>query len=373
MNLLISFFAALAILSPKDGVRVPTLKSVQADYLSGLRADRFARMENAAERAKFLAVGSTQQPLCLSWEGPTNAVYELTVAPMGANGDSFALTNLTSVYITNLEIGRKYRWTVRQLTSGESVSAEFETEDRAPRLLRAGGVWNFRDLGGWKTADGCHVREGMILRSAGLRASSKSSGGFFNKKIEMGVQRVTPAGLETLRNEFHIKTDLELRTPQETAGMTGTILGNDVRWECVSFAAYDFIDNAICGREPFAKIFQIFTKAENYPILMHCSGGRDRTGTLAFLLNGLLGVPEDDLCRDWEMSIFNDAGMGFSPDRIQRLLGYLKSFPGNTLSEQIEAYVRSCGISSAEIAAFRKIMLKSGLTHQKAIPPADAE
>jgi len=357
-GLALLFLAALTLLSPKDGARVPTLKSGQVAYLSGSRAERFARMDNPADRAKLFAAGSTQQPLRLAWEGPTNAVYVLTVVPEGGAEESFSLTNLTSVHITNLEIGRKYRWSVRRPDTGESVSAAFETEDRAPRLLRAGGVWNFRDLGGWKTADGQRVREGMILRSAGLRASSKSSGGFFDKRVEMGVQRVTPEGLETLRNEFHIKTDLELRTPQETAGMTGSLLGTNVQWQCTSFAAYDFIDNSLRGREPFAKIFRLFTKAENYPILMHCSGGRDRTGTLAFLLNGLLGVSEDDLCRDWEMSIFNDQGLGFNSGRIQRLLDYLKTFPGKNMNERIEAYVRSCGISSAEIAAFREIMLK---------------
>jgi len=358
MNAAFLILVVLTILTPEDGARVPTLKAEQIDYLSASRTDRFSRMDNPSDRARFLSVGSTQQPLCLRWDGPTNAVYELTVEPEDGKPEVFSLTNRTSVHITNLEIGRKYCWSVCRLNSGESVAAEFETENRAPRLLRAGGVWNFRDLGGWKTVDGRRVREGMILRSAGLRASSKSSGGFFDKKIEMGVQRVTPAGLETLRNEFHVKTDLELRTPQETAGMTGSLLGDGVKWECISFAAYDFIDNSIRGREPFAKIFRIFTKAENYPILMHCSGGRDRTGTLAFLLNGLLGVPEDDLCRDWEMSIFNDRGMGFNSARIQRLLDYLKTFPGKNMNEQIEAYVRSCGISSAEIAAFREIMHK---------------
>jgi len=351
-------FAVLSILMPRDGVRVPTLKTGQSGYLSGSRAERFVRMDNAADRAKLLSVGSTQQPLHLVWRGSTNVVYELTVVPEGGVPESFVLRNRTDIYVTNLEIGKRYRWTVRCPDSGESASAGFETEDLAPRLLRAEGVRNFRDLGGWRTADGRRVREGLVLRSAGLRASSKSSGGFFGKKIEMGAQRVTTTGLATLRNEFHVKTDLELRTPQETAGMTGSLLGEDVHWACISFAAYDFIDNSIRGREPFAKIFRLFTKAENYPILMHCSGGRDRTGTLAFLLNGLLGVSEDDLCRDWEMSIFNDAGMKFSSDRIQRLIDYLKTLPGKTLNERVEAYVRSCGITSAEIAAFRGIMLK---------------
>jgi len=364
MTFISVFLAALTVLSPRDGAHVPTLKAGQADYLSGARAERFVRMDNPSDRMKLLTVGSTQQPLRLVWScdadwgGDSTAVYELSVVAEGAEEDSFVLTNRTTAYLTNLEIGRQYRWMVRRSDTGEFVAASFVTEDMAPRLLRAEGVHNFRDLGGWKNADGRRVREGMIFRSAGLRASSKSSGGFFNKKIEMGAQRVTAAGLETLKNEFHVKTDLELRTPQETAGMTGSLLGEDVNWQCISFAAYDFIDNSIRGREPFAKIFRLFTKQDNYPILMHCSGGRDRTGTLAFLLNGLLGVSEDDLCRDWEMSIFNDAGAKFTSDRILRLLDYLKKFPGKNVNEQIEAYVRSCGVSSSEIFTFRALMIQ---------------
>jgi len=350
--------SALTVLAPEDGACVPTLKAGQRAYVSGSRAERFVRMDNAADRAKFLSIGSTQQPLRVAWSGETNAVYELTVVAEGSEEESFVLTNRTTAYLTNLELGRRYRWMVRRPDTGESATAAFVTEETAPRLLRAEGVHNFRDLGGWKTGNGRRVREGMILRSAGLRASSKSSGGFFNKKIEMGARRVTSAGLATLRDEFHVRTDLELRTPQETAGMTGSLLGEGTQWHCISFAAYDFIDNSVRGREPFAKIFRLFTRRESYPVLMHCSGGRDRTGTLAFLLNGLLGVSEDDLCRDWEMSIFNDAGMKFSSGRIQRLIDYLRTLPGKTLNEQIESYVRSCGISSAEIAAFREIMLQ---------------
>lgn len=140
--------------------------------------------------------------------------------------------------------------------------------------------------------------------------------------------------------------------------MEASLLGTNVNWRIVPFAAYDFIDNSVRGREPFAKIFQLFTKKENYPILMHCSGGRDRTGTLAFLLNGLLGVSEDDLCRDWEASCFGDKALNFSPDRIQRLRDYLKEMPGEGTKAKIETYVRGCGVKPEEIAAFRELMLE---------------
>lgn len=357
--------AALTIVSPKDGEIVPTMKPGQKAYFSGERAERFLRMNNPSDRARLFRMGSTQMPLRLAWNGPTNdVVYLLTVMREGGRDELFSVSNRADIYVTNLELGCLYTWSIRQAGTVEKTSSTFRTEPAAPRLLRAGGVCNFRDLGGWSIVGGGRVRENLIFRSAGLRSSSKNRGGFFRKRIELGERRVTDSGIETLRKDFGIRTDLELRTPDETAGMNGTLLGTNVNWQCISFAAYDFIDNDVRGREPFAKIFRIFTRRSNYPVLMHCSGGRDRTGTLAFLLNGLLGVPEDDLCRDWETSIFSDTGANFTSDRIQRLLDYLQKLPGNTMRERIESYARSCGITDGEIAAFREIMTENNTTKE---------
>ena len=357
MSVLLSIVAALAIVEPKDGALVPTLKDGQKAYFEGNRAERFMRMGNPADRARFLSMGSAQQPLKLAWTGGENGNWELTVSAEDSKEDLFHVTNRV-VWITNLELGKTYRWMVKDVDSGEFAAASFRTEGMAPRLLRADGVDNFRDLGGWKTADGRRVRENLLFRSAGLRSSSKSSGGLFQRKAVLGERRITDVGIATLHDDFGIRTDLELRSRQETAGMNDTVLGRDVRWVAVPFVAYELIDNVVRGREAFANIFSVLAKKGSYPVLMHCSGGRDRTGTLAFLLNGLLGVPEEDLCRDWEASIFSDAGVTFSPARLERLLDYLKTMPGNTLQERIESYVKGCGVTDAEIASFRSIMLR---------------
>jgi len=354
--------AVLSVVAPNDGVTVPTLRGSQKAYLAAPRKDRFKVMENAALRRTLASRGATQQPLHLEWAGETNIVYDLTVKRVGGERQTFSIANGTEAYITNLELGSKYLWAVSVRGGGvKSVGATFATEPDPPRLIRADGVLNLRDLGGWKAMNGRRVRQDMIFRSAGLRSSAKSRGGsLFGGSYTPGEVRITAAGIKTLRDELKIRTDIELRNKQEAACMTSSILGDDVAWVHVPFAAYDFIDNPVRGREPFALVFKTFTDRTNYPILFHCSGGRDRTGTLAFLLNGLLGVSGEDLCRDWEATVFSEGDVKFGPSRIGRLLKYLQSVGGETVAEQCERYALSCGVTREQIEKFRGIMLEGG-------------
>jgi len=358
----ILLLAALSIVAPKDGATVPTLRGSQKAYLAAPRQDRFKVMSNAGLRKTLVDRGATQQPLLLQWEGDANSEYELTVKRVGGDRQTFSLANRTRAYVTNLELGEKYLWAVVDKSSGAgAVGGTFVTEPNPPRLLRADGVLNLRDLGGWKGLKGKRVRQNMIFRSAGLRSSAKSRGGsLFGGSYSPGEVRISDAGIETMRHEFKIKTDIELRSKQEAACMTSSILGEGVAWVHVPFAAYDFIDNPVRGREPFAQVFKTFTDPANYPILFHCSGGRDRTGTLAFLLSGLLGVDGDDLCRDWEATIFTEGDVKFGSSRIDRLLKYLHSVGGATVSEQCERFALSCGVTKGQIEKFRGIMLEGG-------------
>lgn len=350
---------SLMIVAPRDGEVVPTQKDAQKAYLSAARSERAMRMGNRVDREKLLKIGSAQRPLRVAWTGGTNAVYLLTV-DYGEGGarEVFAVTNRTQVWLTNLELSQNYTLKVeREGAPGDSALVRFTTESDAPRFLKAEGVYNFRDCGGWRTDDGHRIKENMIFRSAGLRASSRSEGGLFSQRTKMGAQRVTDAGIATLKRDFKIRTDLELRAASEIAGMEGSLLAPEAQWKTVSFAAYDQIGDQVKGREPFAKVFALFSDRSSYPILMHCSAGADRTGTLTFLLNGLLGISEEDLRRDWESSTFSNGDIDFSSVQIQRLVDYLNTFRGKTMQERIESYVKSCGIPAEQIAAFRKIMI----------------
>ena len=63
------------------------------------------------------------------------------------------------------------------------------------------------------------------------------------------------------------------------------------------------------SRDAAARVMYEFVKAhnngdDNYSLLFHCRIGADRTGTLAYILEGLLGAPTEERYRDYELTVF---------------------------------------------------------------------
>jgi len=54
--------------------------------------------------------------------------------------------------------------------------------------------------------------------------------------------------------------------------------------------------------EAFGKILSHFADPKNYPIVYHCTAGKDRTGIITALILSLLGVPEDTIVADYSLS-----------------------------------------------------------------------
>ena len=110
-----------------------------------------------------------------------------------------------------------------------------------------------------------------------------------------------------------------------------------------------------------------FANPDNYPIYLHCSLGRDRAGTLAFLISALVGVEEIDLYRDYEMSFFSitgwaDAAQSDSQhanlmNAVASIITHLNKYKGATLMDKTESFVKEyLGITQAEVDSIRNIM-----------------
>ena len=178
------------------------------------------------------------------------------------------------------------------------------------------------------------------------------------REAHPGKTRLSAEMLDYMLHDLGIKSDIDLRNDDECYGMKGSPLGDSVTWFHYSSCGYASMQ-ASYGKEPFKNVFQVFLDPANYPILFHCIGGQDRTGAVAFILNGLLGVDEEELYLDWEATGFYNS----HPDTCHRTLfnhlveGFQK-LPGRTLHDKIEHYVLDLGFTRKDIETFRSLMLE---------------
>ena len=248
----------------------------------------------------------------------------------------------------------------------------FRTADEAPRFLMIDGIGNCRDLGGRKGWRGRRVRQGMVLRTQGMNANAKfvrekgkgERGKVIVPPTERGKDRITAAGRRYLLEDVGVRTDIDLRNEYECFGMDGSPLGPSVRWEHHSLiGAYGLMKGSE-ARKTLAEVFRIFLRKENYPIVLHCIGGADRTGCIAFALNALLGVDEDELYKDWEVTAMGNSfrNGGLADQKHKKWFdGLVKGFggyPGETICERAVNGFKSLGFTDDDIATFREIMLE---------------
>ncbi len=158
-------------------------------------------------------------------------------------------------------------------------------------------VFNVRDLGGLPTADGGTVRRGRLYRGD-------------------GVHRLAGADLEKARR-LGLRTVIDLRTDGEI-GRTSRfpVEQYPVDWyhlpiirrmwseddlEATTGAADFLRDRYVAmlgeGAESIARIVELV--ADGPPTLFHCAAGKDRTGVVAAVLLGLLGVSAEEIATDY--------------------------------------------------------------------------
>ncbi len=170
------------------------------------------------------------------------------------------------------------------------------------RTLLWDGLENVRDLGGLATADGATTRFGVVVRADNVRRLRS-----MQTLVDHGVSRVVdlrfPAerdedGLDELPVEVvHVSLlgewDDDYRKALE-ARMTQTDAPEYLRWSYL-----EFLDRF---RPNFGAAVREIALAPPGTVLVHCVGGRDRTGLVSALVLRLAGVSIEDVAHDYAES-----------------------------------------------------------------------
>lgn len=389
---IVTFSNPLKIVSPNEGALVPTLTESQKAYVTMPLKERRAKFRDENYRKKILALPAEKvdgkerkswwpKTTRLEWSGPDGAEYVVKVVEASSGKLAFEKTLKEKfTYVDNLKIATDYKWTVT--TGNETISSTFKTEDIVPRILRFPGVPNVRDLGGYMGLNGKRVKQGLIYRSAAMNDHPKQT--FYTKKelfdlgrqaeweaaqtnkkkrivktTTLGKTRFSQSTRDEMLKYLGVKTDIDLRNNGETLCMTNSPLGSSVNWVHASFAAYGGIHSKGVQKN-FKKIFKLMLEEENYPFILHCFAGQDRTGTLTYVLLALLGVSDDNLSLDWSATGFWNRGHHFNHkgfyDNIPK--SFVRHGKGSTALERAENYVRKLGFTNEDIAKFRSLMLE---------------
>ncbi|MBR3147437.1 MAG: tyrosine-protein phosphatase [Eubacterium sp.] len=319
----------------------PKIRKWFRNYRRGTSAKYFKKGEN-----------SWPVPVRLRWRSGLGRGALFTVRVSKNRSMKGAVTYRTKKKYLDLhepESARTYYWTVTGKNAGKAYTSKVKRFRVAayPRTIKVGGVSNVRDFGGYSTPYG-RIKQGVVYQSANL-------------------DKITKAGKKKLLKKLRVRTDLDLRKTGEGTSGKGSPLGKTVRYRHRSGVMYDEVWKNKKNRKRLVNEVRVFVSKKNYPVMFHCTYGRDRTGTLAFTVGGLLGMNKKDLYRNYELSFFSVMGSHGSKTVDERLkmldslYRYFRTYRSkeHSLRWNIERFLLDNGMEKREIKAVRKNLVNA--------------
>lgn len=172
--------------------------------------------------------------------------------------------------------------------------------DSTKREVKLQGAINFRDVGGYATKDGRHVKWGKIYRSAALNNLSDAD--------LIKLQRLSIAFVDDFRGPFEVKqapdkipanaTRIALPSGSEHIGDTN--FSKNMMTGNRDSLMLSFYSNTTSFANRYKPMFdELLQLNKDSALLFHCTAGKDRTGIAAALILYALGVKEEMIMQDY--------------------------------------------------------------------------
>lgn len=190
------------------------------------------------------------------------------------------------------------------------------------QALLVTGIENARQLGGYETADGRHVKRDVLLRTAKLSDAPSEELAALKDIYHLGVvvdfrtlaeregapdpeiDGVDNIVLDVLDESSRTGAGAAIAGIYENGGAEpAEVMLNIIRSGCVSERMYADMAFDPAAEKGFRDFFRILLEnGGQKAVLWHCSGGKDRTGAAAVLLLLALGVNKETALRDFELT-----------------------------------------------------------------------
>ncbi len=175
------------------------------------------------------------------------------------------------------------------------------------RTIALAGQANFRDMGGYRTADGRRVKWRCLYRSGELTGLTDDD---LETLADLGIRTVVdlrgtgeasangggrlPAGANL--TPIAIEPS-DVITPLGPAFESGdfSLVPEDLLQEINREYVSDWADE-------LGSVLRVAADADARPLVFHCTHGKDRTGIAAAMLLSVLGVPWDTVIEDYLLS-----------------------------------------------------------------------
>ena len=308
----------------------------------------------AEENGVKVCPGNSDRPseYSIRWT-PYASTSDVTVTVSEPTRDWVYTASVETGYVDITNLLPNTHYTYKAEADGKVLTqGEFDTVGKVHQLFFRTRIRNCRDLGGWKTEDGKTIKYRMVYRGGRLEPSYLGKSGKKALQTEGIKAQLDLRGHSDVLSESTLKglvDDYEFCAPVIEEGYSQMLKDDKEKTrQCMQFIM-DCVD-------------------KNKPVYFHCSLGRDRTGTVAMLTLGILGVPEGDISQEYELTQFAPEGYATSSgekSKMTRRVDYkgaanvIWGYAGEgSFQDGVNAYLLEIGISQADIDKFKANMLQ---------------